>query len=109
MNLTVLGMVIGALICAVWRVRFSNIESLYKLRTLLKALEHYHHGLLLIIISSFVASPSLSSFLFGLGSYLIIDEANQDTPFAYGKDTFKASTSIGVILVVIWIVCLFIV
>jgi len=104
MNLTVLGMVIGALICAIWRVKFNSIEALNRLRTFLKALEHYHHGFLLIIISNFVTSPSLSSLLFGLGSYLVIDEANQDTPFAYGKDTFKSSTFIGVVLLGVLVV-----
>ena len=91
-------MIIGALISAIWKVKFSHIEVLHDLRTLLKALEHYHHGLVLVTISIFLSPSSLSSFLFGLGSYLIIDEANQDKPFAYGKDTFKSSTFIGVML-----------
>ena len=106
MDLIILGMVIGALICAIWKVKFSNIEALNKLRTFLKTLEHYHHGLVLIIISSLVNS-NLSSFLFGLGAYLIIDEANQDTPFAYGKETFKSSTLTGVILLTILIMSFF--
>ena len=103
MDFAILGMALGALICAVCRVKFSGIELLDRLRTFFKALEHYHHGLLLIIISNLTGIPSLSSFLLGLGTFLIIDEANQDNPFAYGKDTFESSTFIGLILLIILI------
>jgi len=102
LRIVVFGVLIGALLSSIWRIKFSHFEFLSKLRSALKPIEHYHHGLILILLSLY-APYHVSLFLLSLGSYLIIDEANQDRPFAYGKDTFLISTFIGIILLALLI------
>jgi len=102
LRIIALGIILGSLICSIWRIKFSHFETISKIRSALKPIEHYHHGLVLILLSLY-APYHVSLFLLSLGSYLIVDEANQNCPFAYGKETFWISTFIGLILLALLI------
>jgi len=76
----------------------------------LEFFEHYHFGLMALILSNFL----LNSFLKGLGVAFILAEWSQTGewrdgkwrrghPFAYGSNHFKSSTYIGFFLSVILI------
>ena len=77
----------------------------------LEVLDHYHHGIALLIIASvfnhFVPS-SFSLFVLGFGLVFIIAEAKQGNPFAYGSSHFRATSAIGIILCITLIIVLFI-
>lgn len=97
----ILGFLIGTLISSLWSYYFDGYFSLiYNFSHYLRVLEHYHHGLFLVILSCILPDP-LKSLLFGLGIQLIIDERYQNNPFALGKEYFEYSTIIGIFLVAI--------
>ena len=62
----------------------------------LAALEHYHLGLISMIVARH--TKKYAPYLDGLGAGLIISEAGQAEPFGWNHDTFGASTVIGLTL-----------
>ena len=62
----------------------------------LAALEHYHSGLVSMIIARH--TKKYAPYLDGLGAGLIISEAGQAEPFGWNHPTFGASTIIGLTL-----------
>jgi len=108
----VAGMIIGYVICEVWRECFWGVAKL-KIRAIkerknasfLRILEHYHHALILMIIGLLAPEP-YDCLFHGVSFSLMLDEVSQDNPFAIGKDHFVPSTILGIILLVLlFIVC----
>jgi len=108
---SIAGVIIGEILCEIWRTYFWGIASLdmtiKSIRTKkdsspLRVLEHYHHGLLCLILSKLACYP-LREILFGISLSLLLDEILQDNPFAIGKDHFYQSTIIGAILVLVFL------
>ncbi len=62
-------------------------------------IEHYHWGLILILIDKWIPLNILS----GVAAALIVSEWTGDRlhPFAWGKNHFKQSTIIGLIISII--------
>jgi len=103
----ILGFLIGALISSVWDYYFDGYFcKIYRLSNYLEILEHYHHGLILII-TSFLFTYPVNYILTGIGIQLIYDERIQKNPFALGKEYFKYSSIIGITLVTILTVVVF--
>ena len=75
----------------------------------LEILEHYHHGIIMIIISMWVYPfiPILTIFLAVGGATFIYREARQENDFAHNSTHFKGSLIIGLILIVIAILSYF--
>ena len=59
-------------------------------------LEHYHIGLISMIVAR--QTTKYAPYLDGLGVGLIISEASQPEPFGWNHPTFGASTVTGIIL-----------
>ncbi len=62
----------------------------------LAALEHYHAGLLSMIIARH--TKKYAPYLDGIGAGLIVSEAGQAEPFGWNHPTFGAGTIIGLSL-----------
>jgi len=100
----ILGFLIGVLISSIWDYYFDGYFcKLHRLSNYLKILEHYHHGLILLILS-FIFTYPVNYILTGIGIQLICDERVQKNPFALGKEYFKYSSIIGTTLVTILMV-----
>jgi len=87
-----IGLVLAFLLDAVWRIRFWGKD-----RGKLRVLEHYHWGLLIMILSKTLEN----TFLLGLGVGLIISEELQKHPFGLNSDHFKQSTILGITLLIL--------
>ena len=59
-------------------------------------MEHYHTGLISMIVARHAGK--YAPILDGFGAGLIISEAGQPEPFGWNKPTFGASTVTGIIL-----------
>jgi len=59
-------------------------------------LEHYHWGIISMIVAR--QTPKYAPILDGFGAGLIISEAGQAEPFGWNHPTFGASTVTGIIL-----------
>lgn len=59
-------------------------------------LEHYHFGLISMIVAR--QTPKYAPYLDGFGAGLILAEAAQPEPFGWNHPTFGASTVTGIIL-----------
>lgn len=94
-----------------WHVNYKKIEKGFEV------LEHYHIGLIALIISviSYQFVQPISIFLAGMGLFFIVAEWHQAVeihkkkvipgkPFAYGSEHFKQSSIIGITLAVILLI-----
>jgi len=76
------------------------VHNQYKLAQLagnpLAVAEHYHFGLVSLIIAPH--AKGVKPYLVGVGGGLIASEATQENPFGVGKPTFGASTTLGMFL-----------
>ena len=97
MYLFILGIIIGAIITSIWELYFNGILVRIKDRYPFCILEHYHSGLILLIISTFI-SPTIGLLLQGIGVFLIIDERYQSNPFGIGKQYQNYCLLLGIIL-----------
>lgn len=117
----VLGALFGFIACIFWErfgipdfikkyisVIISSIIALYpemstileKLPIIISAWEHYHIGLVLLLLAKH-CPPPLNNFMHGISMALIIDERFQDHPFGMGKETEDYSIIIGIVLLLI--------
>ena len=102
-QLLILGFLIGIVISSVWNHFFDGyLNKVYKLSNYLEILEHYHHGLVLLILSLLFTYPA-NEILAGIGIELICDERFQENPFALGKEYFRYSLCLGFVLVTIFV------
>lgn len=91
-----LGLVLGAALDYPWRKTGVN-----KYERRLKALEHYHWGLVFLIVAKLFDFALVYA---GVGLYLILVELTQKHPFAVRSNHSLPSTIVGLILAVILIV-----
>lgn len=91
----------SVVVCVAWELYPQKNQ--YKLAKLagspLAVFEHYHWGLMSLIVGRYVKSAS--PYLDGLGAGLIVAECAQPEPFAVTKPYFGASTALGIALTVI--------
>ena len=101
-----IGLIIAFILDAIWRKYFWGTFEVFLLKTrldkyselyFLAMLEHYHWGLLSIILYLLFNND----VLLGVGTGLVITEALQSKPFAIGSGLFLESTIIGLIEVAI--------
>ncbi len=90
-----LGLVLGAALDYPWRKTGVN-----KYERKLEALEHYHWGLVSLIVAKLF---NFGAIYAGVGLYLIPVELTQKHPFAIKSNHDLPSTVIGLILVAILI------
>jgi len=91
----ILGFIIGVLICSIWDTYLGKVHTIQKLKAnLYEILEHYHWGLICLIISEYI----LGELFLGIGVALIIDERLHDKPFGYKKKYFLNTVALGLIL-----------
>lgn len=94
---------VGSSLAATMAWELIPIHNQYKLAQLagnpLAVVEHYHIGLVSLIIAPHVKGAK--PYLIGLGGGLIASEAINENPFAVGKPTFGASTALGMFLTAI--------
>ena len=81
-----IGILIGELMDFIYDWKINGREGIH-------CLEHYHWGILMLMIPS----PLVA----GLGISLILDENRSSCRFAHGKSHFKRSSLIGVILFIL--------
>jgi len=90
-----LGLALGAALDYPWRK-----TGISKYERGLEALEHYHWGLVSLIVAKLFDFGAIYA---GAGLYLILVELTQKHPFAIKSDHDLPSTIIGLILVTILI------
>jgi hypothetical protein len=89
-----LGVILSIILSIIWTKRLR--EEL----DIIVEIEHYHWGLVSLIIGVLLSDihSDIHYFFFGLGLMLIIDESLQKHPFAYGSKHFLVSSMIGFVL-----------
>lgn len=90
--LFIVGFIFGLGIDLMWW--HTNIKKLEKG---FEALEHYHFGILSLIIGVLIANP----IPLGLGLALILKESDQAHPFAYLSEHFRKSSYIGIAMFIL--------
>ena len=91
-----MGLITAFVVDAVWRQYFYGLFTL-NISDRLRIIEHYHWGLLAIIIYLITGV----AYALGLGAGLVIAESLQENPFAMGKKYFIQSSIIGLIETII--------
>lgn len=92
-----IGLGASAVTCATWQaIPTSNQYKLSLAQSPLSFLEHYHWGLVSIILARY--TKNAKTYLDGFGTGLIVAEASGPQPFGIGKPTLGASTALGIVL-----------
>jgi len=91
-----LGLAVGILFDLLWRR-----TGISKYEGKVEMLEHYHWGLILLILARIV--KILSATFAGMGLYLVFAELTQRHPFATESNHELSSTIIGLILAILLI------
>lgn len=86
-----IGLILASTLDVVWRLYFYGED-----KGILRILEHYHWGLIFMVLYLLLGNP----VLLGLGAGLVIAEALQKHPFSLGSDHFPESTIIGIALLI---------
>lgn len=98
-----IGLAVGVAIDLLW-----TRTSLNKYERRLEVLEHYHWGLVALMLTRVLQTfVKLTYALAGLASIFILLEVMQEHPFAFRSDHQMSSTSVGIslicILCLLWI------
>jgi hypothetical protein len=98
-----IGLAVGVAIDHLW-----TKTSINKYERRLEVLEHYHWGLVVLMLTKMLQIFSKLTFSFaGLASIFILLEVVQEHPFAVGSDHQVSSTIVGIlllaVLLLIWV------
>ena len=100
----VLGAFASFVLDVIWYTKIRQVQKVENSNYFLKIHEHYNIGLEMLILGIILAAFSeVSAILIGFGFGFIIAEWKQGNPFAHKSSHFKASTIIGIVLIIILI------
>ena len=92
-----IGLGASVVVSTVWQaVPTNNQYKLALAESPLSFIEHYHWGLVSLIVARYYKKGE--PYLDGFGTGLIVGEAAQPNPFGIGKPTFEVSTALGIAL-----------